>query len=136
VVNCPPNHCLDGGQCAEGRINSPDNILCSACVAGFSDWGSKCVECTEPNIGLLFGLIVASWLYVLLLHKAASRRASGLIKISLYFVSTARFMTGPQFYWLWFLGILDFSADNATAQTCLVGYARIPSRSVCCAVPR
>jgi hypothetical protein len=61
--------------CAANRVNSPDNILCGACLNGYSMWGNECVYCDKPNVGMIFALALVMWSYLLVFHRLAQSTA-------------------------------------------------------------
>lgn len=62
------------------RNQSINNILCSSCAAGYSEWGpsSSCIECNEANGGYILLVIITSFILVVILHGLA-QSGSGII---------------------------------------------------------
>ena len=53
----------------------------------------SCVECNSTKVGLLIGLIIVAWVYVIILHQVA-QSSSADVKIFIYFIQTAVFQIG------------------------------------------
>lgn len=71
--------------------------------------GGDCVSCPKPNVGLIVLFVLASWVYVLITHRLSQAAdAGGAVKIFLFWLSSARFLLGPEYYWLGWLGLFDF----------------------------
>eukprot|EP00961_Rhodomonas_salina_P019332 260206-Rhodomonas_salina.1 len=70
VYRCPPDACLEGGVCAEGR----EGPVCAICSDGYAMAGTQCLKCHQtPRDSLIlviaiavFGLLVI-WYYTLFL---------------------------------------------------------------------
>jgi hypothetical protein len=71
--------------CAPPRLNSPSNVLCGQCEAGYVAWGADCVECTAANGGLCFAMFVLSIALVLFLVRGSRGASAGSVAVLLYF---------------------------------------------------
>ena len=120
VVPCPESLCLADGQCAAHRESADVNVLCGACVAGYSEWGGACVRCASTNGGLVLFVLLLNFALLTGLFRLSQRRASSAaLKIGLFFVSSARLMLGPADAWLGWIGLLDLQGGSGSFGLCL-----------------
>jgi hypothetical protein len=63
-----------------------------------------CVNCTQPNGGLIFGLLLLSGLWTLTLFRLSQDITDGSTLSFLYFVSTLRLVLGQNRTWLSWYG--------------------------------
>lgn len=70
---------------------------------GYASWTGPCVECTELQPSVLFLVVALTWAAVLLLHAKTQRASDGaVVKVLLFFVSTARRILGAAYPWVSF----------------------------------
>jgi hypothetical protein len=129
---CPPQMCEGGplqdasrnqsvaesasvvaAQCAFPRTLSP---LCGECAPGYRSWGSECVVCDHANGGMIFAIILVSYVLVVI-FLMSDPSSVGFLEILLYFVQTAMLMVGPLASWLNWLRFVNLS--TASINTCL-----------------
>jgi len=143
---CPPQMCRGGplqsstvnqsdaqalvhSQCAHPRVASP---LCGECAAGYRVWGSECLRCEEANGPIIVGVILVS--YVLVVVFLMSDPSSvGFLEILLYFVQTAMLMVGPMAGWLSWLRVVNL--NTASINTCLGPMSAFGQTAVSVLVP-
>jgi WW domain/Tyrosine-protein kinase ephrin type A/B receptor-like len=87
--------CTDIGECAVNRKPASENPLCAACETGFQEWGSECVRCEEAQYGIIFGLVVFLFVFVLLYHFL-SQAASPFLGVVMYFLQMVLLFIGTQ----------------------------------------
>jgi hypothetical protein len=112
TVRCPPGACVGGPlqltasdssaasitYCAWPRLNTPSNVMCGACVAGYVAWHGECVQCDGVNGGLVAALVIASLvLVVILVRLSASASASSgtALMLLIFFLQCCDVEMGP-----------------------------------------
>lgn len=77
------------------RLQSASNVECSQCAAGHSEWGGHCLPCESVNAGLVFLVMLLTFVYVAVTHHVSQEQsASGLASVFLYFAQTALLIAG------------------------------------------
>ena len=125
TVRCAPLACVDGTECLRdsgqqwssiphtgvavinccgaNRLPAVDsagrlNVLCSACMDGYTEVQGRCVQCPAPRWDRLVGLLLVAFLLVWGLHRLSSNAlwsTSAVLSIFVYFAQmSAVFMSG------------------------------------------
>lgn len=120
TVPCPFDFCQDNGQCGPHRVMpASTNALCGTCSSGYVSVNNECVACDSPNGGLIFGLIVLGFAYVLLLYRL-SQRNDGDGSILFYFIQIAIFQCGVPSSWLDWLNLFNLDILSVSGGTCFL----------------
>jgi hypothetical protein len=80
-------------ECGWGRRNTPENVLCSECLPGYSEWNESCIPCSTVNGGWVVLLILFAVLFWMVMAWNAQSSAS-LLGVYLYFIQIAVLMMG------------------------------------------
>lgn len=110
--------------CSSNRGEFNYNPLCGECEFGYTEWNRECVICDgRGNVGLIILFVGIAWIFVVAMIIIHRYRASGHVKIILYFIATIRFMLGPEYYWLGWLGVMDFNPEAvASGDSCVANF--------------
>jgi hypothetical protein len=92
ITNSASAYLCSSGYC-KGKDDSCSprrtGILCAACQPGYSESiFSSCIECAEPNWGLIFLALILLWVFALVIHTIIAA-SSGKSTILFYFIQTA-----------------------------------------------
>ena len=63
------NSTADVTCCGDSRKAAAENPLCGLCADGFVGWNGACIVCNQTNGGVVFALLLLSWVYVTLFHR-------------------------------------------------------------------
>jgi predicted outer membrane repeat protein len=114
VYDCDPTVCLDGGVC--GTYRKQDSLLCSECQQGYSEWNGQCIPCEEAHGGVLFGMLLVFWLFVIVQHFVG-QTPTGATRILFTFVQMLSFVLYPSQLTNG-IGLLSFDAVSPSSQQC------------------
>jgi hypothetical protein len=104
--------------CSTNRDPSPSNYLCGNCLNGYVQWRDGCVECSYIKVGILFVVLIVSFIYVwILYHLSQKTRADA--KILIYFIQTALYQLGPANNYLSWLGFVNFDLFQTSGSSCI-----------------
>ena len=108
-------------HCAAYREPAADNILCAACLEGYSEVRGVCVPCSSPAYGWLLLVLLLAWLLVYGLHRSTLHLSStSTIPILVYFAQmSALFLPSHVFAPLSILNLQLFDGMG-THSTCLL----------------
>jgi hypothetical protein len=98
-------------QCGANRSPAALNALCGACLSGYSEWRGDCVPCSGTDAGLLSGVLLLSWLYVVFIHVSAASN-DGALPILMYFLQTCLQIAGTPTSWVQWLNVAFFAPQN------------------------
>lgn len=64
------------------------NPLCALCQPGYTEWSATCVRCDADHIiiGALFGVIIAAFILLCLLHRFPNDLYTPNVSITMYFL--------------------------------------------------
>jgi hypothetical protein len=127
--------------CSPDRYPAHANPLCGKCAFGLSDNNAKCegltlspvvllsthcahpfffsVDCSKFNPGMLFAVVVSSWFFVVLFHRA-SQSTSSEMRQFLYYVQMMVLCVSQDLRWLTVLEVFEFNTfSSASSASCL-----------------
>lgn len=118
TVACPNGYCLSNSQCGPNRKPFTSNVLCGECDDGFTELNGNCVSCTKANIGIIFLILIVSWIYVFITHYLSNgttkhRKRTGATTTFFYFVQMSYLESGPISGWLSWISFFNFAPNNA-----------------------
>ena len=109
---------LDNQFCASNHWNDVSNDLCGQCNPGLVEWNGSCVNCNTVQVGLLFGFILLSFVYLFFIYKISqSARSDG--KILVYFVQAGIYQFGSYNQYITWLGFSNFDLLQSSGSTCI-----------------
>jgi hypothetical protein len=81
-------------------LGNHTGVLCGSCEPGLRQLfltPTPCVQCKKPAIGLMVGLMVVIWAFVILVVLCERFENTAKLKIVLSFLQSLPLVLGPQF---------------------------------------
>ncbi|KAI9182864.1 hypothetical protein H9P43_003774 [Blastocladiella emersonii ATCC 22665] len=85
LYRCKSGNCLEKSQCAANRYGR----LCSTCEDGYSEWNSKCQDCTLTSPGWMMAPLMSGIMYAAFLVRYPRLTEAGIPKSLVFFIQSA-----------------------------------------------
>ena len=76
-------------RCGPGRLPAEINLLCAACLPGYTEWNGKCLQCSGVDVLGLSALCLLSLLLLYGLHRLPSSVESSWLSMLIFYLQLA-----------------------------------------------